>query len=104
MPSERMQRQIDRLLDEAEAAAASGEWAKLRDLAGRVLTLDPDNEDAPTFLAAAERGLAAAATDVPASEPMGAPSAPPASITDAEAERSFGAGRYVVQSVLGQGG
>ena len=33
MPSERMQRQIDRLLDQAEEAAAAGDWATLRDRA-----------------------------------------------------------------------
>ena len=30
MPSERLQRQIDRLLDEAEAAAAGNDWAQVR--------------------------------------------------------------------------
>jgi hypothetical protein len=33
MPSERVQRQIDRFLDEAEAAAAESEWARVRDRA-----------------------------------------------------------------------
>ena len=31
MPSERIQRQIDRLLDEAEAAAAEKNWAYVAD-------------------------------------------------------------------------
>ena len=57
MTSERVQRQIDRLLDEAEAALASGDWPTVLDLAGRVLTIDPANAEAPVFLAAAERGV-----------------------------------------------
>ena len=37
MHSERMQRQIDRLLDEAEAALAKRDWAAVRDCAQRAL-------------------------------------------------------------------
>ena len=33
MPSERVQRQIDRLLDEAEAAIAARDWLRVRDSA-----------------------------------------------------------------------
>ena len=41
MPSERIQRQIDRLLDAAEAALARGEWALVLDRAGKARALDP---------------------------------------------------------------
>ena len=55
MPSERIQRQIDRLLDEAEAAIAIRDWPTVGDCARSVLRLDPENADAIAFLAAAER-------------------------------------------------
>ena len=46
MASERVQKQIDRLLDEAEAAIAISDWAVVGDRARNVLRLDPDNSDA----------------------------------------------------------
>jgi len=52
MPSERMQRQIDRLLDEAELGETN--WSLVRDRAQNVLALDPDNSDARSYLAAAD--------------------------------------------------
>jgi len=58
MPSERVQRQIDRLLDEADEAAFRLEWAVVRDRARAALAYDPDNADARTYLETAERGLA----------------------------------------------
>ena len=51
MPSQRVQRQIDRLLDEAEEALTQRDWTRVRDLAQDALALDPENEDAETFLA-----------------------------------------------------
>ena len=57
MASERIQRQIDRLLDEAESAFAQRDWVALQEHARSVLDLDPDNSDASGFLAAAERAL-----------------------------------------------
>ena len=58
MPSERIQRQIDRLLDEAEQALGAGEWERARALCQRVLTFDPEDADAAALLAVAGRGLA----------------------------------------------
>ena len=55
MPSERVQREIDRLLDETEAALAESDWEAVRLKTREVLALDPDSEDATQFLAAAER-------------------------------------------------
>jgi len=46
MPSERVQRQIDRFLDEAEAAMARSDWTTVRDRAKNALALDPENADA----------------------------------------------------------
>ena len=57
MPSERVQRQINRLLDEAEEASALQNWEVVRERAKHALTFDPDNPDAKDFLAAAERAL-----------------------------------------------
>jgi class 3 adenylate cyclase len=99
MPSERIQRQINRLLDEAEAAVARLDWDAVRAQADAVLALDPENADARTFLDAAVRagaGATAFPSDIrpPASEPAAAPPSMPS---------SFAAGRYVVRAFLGEG-
>jgi class 3 adenylate cyclase/Cdc6-like AAA superfamily ATPase len=98
LPSERIQRQIDRLLDETEAALVEHDWARVRTLAGDVLRLDPDNADARAFLAAAERdgggGESASPSQPAATE---APSARPL-------PKSFAGGRYDVRRFLGEGG
>ena len=57
MPSERVKRQIDRLLDQAEEAFSRFDWETVGKCAEAVQSLDPDNEDARTFLEAAERNL-----------------------------------------------
>ena len=57
MASERVQRQIDRLLDEAESAITSQDWTTVGDRARSALRLDPENQDALGYLAAAERDL-----------------------------------------------
>ncbi|MDP9238028.1 MAG: hypothetical protein M3P30_11645 [Chloroflexota bacterium] len=54
MPSERVQRQIDRLLDDAEAAVAEKNWVRVREFGGSVLAADPENQDARVFLAMAD--------------------------------------------------
>jgi len=58
MPSERVQRQIEDLLNEAEAAIKAREWARVRDRASAVVALDEENEDALAYLEAAETNLA----------------------------------------------
>ena len=57
MASERIQRRIDLLLDEADEAVSKSDWVTVADRAQNVLALDPDNKDAATFVAAAERAL-----------------------------------------------
>ena len=52
MPSERVQRQIDRLFDQAEEAIERGAWELVRSRAEAVLRLDPGNQDALTYLTA----------------------------------------------------
>ncbi len=57
MASERVQRRIERLLDQIEEAADQQNWERERILAEEVVALDPENQDAQTFLVAAERSL-----------------------------------------------
>lgn len=47
MVSARLQRQIDRSLDEAEQAIEKRDWGAVRDAARAVLRLDPENSDVP---------------------------------------------------------
>ena len=61
MPSERVQRRIDGLLDAAEQAMSERNWALAIEHCTDVLALDPENEDARAFIVAAERRLGALA-------------------------------------------
>ena len=105
MLSDRAQRRIEALLDEADQAIGEEDWALVRKNMRAVLVLDPDNADAAGYLAAAERGIAAApppaqgpASPTSASEAGSIPASHPATPT------SFGAGRYAVKRFLGEGG
>ena len=51
MASERIQRQVDRLLDEAAEAVGQGDWALVRDCSQRALVVDPGNQEALSFMA-----------------------------------------------------
>ena len=97
MASERVQRQIDHLLDEAEAAINEGSWTLARQHAQSVLAIDPDNTDALTYIAAAERALGDSA---PSPDPPPQPTLPPSS----DQPTSFANGRYEVKRFLGEGG
>ncbi len=55
MPSERVQRQMDGLLDETEEAISSQDWTLAAEHTLSVLMLDPGNQDALSYLTAAER-------------------------------------------------
>ena len=55
MPSERVQRRIDSLLDEAEAAADKLDWGLVAECARKVLIADANNEDGKVFLAMSEQ-------------------------------------------------
>src|SRR6266545_3514638 len=103
MPSERVQRHIDRLLDEIDACQSRGEWSVVREKAHEILDLDPENEDAAAFLRAVdrrdERHAAAGGTDTGGSPTPASTGAP---IADQPA--SFANGRYTVKRFLGEGG
>ncbi len=114
MPSERIQRRIEALLDEADAAVAAREWAAVAEGARAVLAIDEGNEDAAAFLkmaasnetpfGAAPAGAtpASEAAALPASAQPTVPSPPPPAA--AALPESFGAGRFQVQRFLGEGG
>jgi hypothetical protein len=53
MATERIQRQVDRLLDEAEEALAQWNWEAVRERAKDAVAIDQDNSEAQGFLAAA---------------------------------------------------
>src|SRR5262245_51452172 len=115
MLSDRVQRQIDRLLDEAEQAITQDDWSTVRQRAQAALRMDPGNRDALAYLAAAERDPITAAAATP-SEPAARPGAdsPASSAATAEAPgaprpeaaqpTSLGGGRYEVKRFLGEGG
>ena len=61
MASERFQRRIERLLDEADEAISRYDWEAVRQAALAVLAIDPDNADGQTFLTTVERALSTSA-------------------------------------------
>jgi len=86
MASERLQRQIERLLDEADQAITNEDWSMVASRARAVLRIDPENSDALSYLAIAERdqGLSPvtpAPTDTASAEP------PSSTVVVADAER-----------------
>ena len=83
MPSERIQRRIDRMLDQADEALDAGNWARVADRARDVLALDTTNEEAGTLLAAAETRLGGSAADPVAIEEPEAEPTPSRVLPDA---------------------
>ena len=102
MPSNRIQRQIDRFLDEAEEAAGQSKWKVVEDRAENVLALDPDNADAHAYLAAARRRLEPSRDQSAPTEPLPIPRSP--STPAPTQPTSFANGRYTVKRFLGEGG
>jgi len=100
MATERIQRRIDSLLDEADEAFAQGHWEVVQDRSQKVLALTPDNPDALAFLEATERATSGTVASEPTGTPnVSAPTPPPAS-----EPTSFANGRYQVKRFLGEGG
>ena len=100
MPSDRVQRRIDRLLDRAEDAADHEDWTRVRELAQRALTLDDANADALAFQSMAADGRGGAAD-------AGSPRSPTSPLVNVgrlpPPPASFVSGRYEVRGLLGQG-
>ncbi len=96
MVSERTQRQIERLLDQAETAFEARDWEHVRSAASDALSLNPDNVDARNFTVAAERNLGEQTRSTETAGPTAAPSL--------EQPASFVNGRYEVRRFLGEGG
>ena len=100
MASERVQRQIDRLLDEAEEAISRYDWEAVRQAGHAVLAIDPANADALTYLASADRALGGSGSAAAASQSLAAGTTSSA----VDAPTSFANGRYQVKQFLGEGG
>src|SRR5207244_1977422 len=100
--SDRMLRQLERLLDQAEEATDRGDWATVRDRAEAVLRVDPQNHDALSYLAMAgdpaEHPPGRSEGDVPIRAEEGRIASERAHPT------SFCDGRYQVKRFLGEGG
>ena len=64
MVSERMQRQIDRMLDEAEEALSTNDWQVVRQRAQAVLAIEPGNADVLALHLAAEIGGSATGGEI----------------------------------------
>ena len=98
MPSERVQRRIDDLLDQAERAVSDRDWSVVQEIADAVLVADPENEDAETFIAMAQSSLGVN----PAAH--SARHEPASVVADAVGPTTFANGRYEVSGLLGEGG
>jgi len=98
MASERIQRQIDRLLDEAEQAFVERDWGAVRQRAQDVLRLDASNTDAQTFLSSSEQDPVEPIVPTQSNALISAPPTSPPLPT------SFASGRYEVRQFLGEGG
>ena len=103
MPSERVQRRIGRLLDEAEAAADAQDWAAVRRLAREALGFDPEHADAAAFLGAADRVSPDAEPDV-AAETAAVGGGSTGEAHEDTVPDAFAGGRYVERRFLGEGG
>lgn len=100
MPSERVQRRIDSLLDDAERAIESNDWVTVSDRANSVLTLEPENADAVFYRDAADRATNGSAS--PITEDVPQETATPQK--KSETPTTFSGGRYLVTRLLGEGG
>ena len=102
MVSDRMQRRIDALLDEADEAVTEREWQAVLEKARGVLGIDPGNEDALGFIQIAESAVGSSAS--PSVEPASTAEPDPAIVSAPSLPSSFVAGRYRVERFLGEGG
>ena len=99
MASDRLQRQIERLLDEADLAITGEDWSTVSSRARSVLAIDPENAEGLAYLATADRALDASASQPPTQSTLSPPIVAPIPATT-----SFANGRYQVKRFLGEGG
>ncbi len=107
MVSERIQRQIDRLLDQADEALTRFDWDSVRQCAEAVLAYDPENEDAKVHLSAVQRARGSEKSQTETAQPAGPePATPVMAPTPPSAAQptSFANGRYQVKDFIGEGG
>jgi len=104
MASERIQRRLERLLDQIDEAESQGNWESVRALAQDVLEIDANNTEAGAYLRSADRRLGAVPT-TGSFQPGSAPPSPP-TVTERQTDHptSFANGRYQVKQFLGEGG
>ena len=100
MPSERVQWRIDRFLDQADEALEANAWQKTVEICRAVLKLDGENADAASFLEAAEEAIEAGTASTP---PRASEEITPSTTID-QLPTSFTNGRFVVKSLIGEGG
>ncbi len=101
MASERIQRRVERLLDQIEEAMERLDWESVRSSALAVLALDADNLEASAFLGAADQATNAS-TPQPTFPP--GPSTPTTIGPTPDHPTSFDNGRDQVKRFLGEGG
>src|SRR5439155_26358700 len=100
MTSERLQRQIEALLDEAADGISRNDWTSVLQRANAALAFDSENVDAKAYIAAAQQALGDSAVSSPSPARPVASNAVPAS----PQPTSFANGRSVVKRCLGEGG
>jgi len=103
MASERMQRRLERLLDQIDEAEANGDWKSVRSLALDALEFDNENSEASVYLRVAERRIAESGAIAGRPQPSPAP-LPDPTTTATDQPSSFASGRYEVKRFLGEGG
>ncbi len=99
MASDRIQRRIDLLLDEADEAVSRLDWSAVRDRAQAVLAFAPEHREALAYLDAARRAQDDGGTSQP--ELKSIPDQP--IVEDPQQPSSFANGRYQVKRFLGEG-
>ena len=102
MTTDRIQRRVEQLLDQADEAVTKLDWAVVRDRAQAVITIDPENADAKSYMEIAERGLGAAGSH-PDVKRADSPSEVALSQPPTSHPTSFANGRYQVKKFLGEG-
>ena len=102
MASERIQRRIDSLLDEADQAIANEDWSTVASRVRSVLAIDPENSDALAYSAAADRATAGSTSPTTISPTT--PATTTAPVIGLAQPTSFANGRYQVKRFLGEGG